>query len=249
MTYGNISPSGGDTDKPRNLNKRLKIILQYVSTKNNILDAGCGSGGYVAALCSLGADAYGVEFDRQKLLTAPIPIVKNTIRLLCGDIQRLPFYPGTFDVVLLNEVLEHVPNDDIALQEAYRVLRDGGTLIVFSPNRLFPFETHGVFARKSNYKIPHYIPFIPYIPLRIGKYFFQYWARNYYPWELRKKITQVGFKIIATDYVWLTFENISGAQPGLMKRLAPLLRRLVYILECTPLLNVFGTSQVIIARK
>jgi len=148
MTYGNISPSGGDTDKPRNLNKRLKIILQYVSTKNNILDAGCGSGGYVAALCSLGADAYGVEFDRQKLLTAPIPIVKNTIRLLCGDIQRLPFYPGTFDVVLLNEVLEHVPNDDIALQEAYRVLRDGGTLIVFSPNRLFPFETHGGIRKK-----------------------------------------------------------------------------------------------------
>jgi len=98
-------------------------------------------------------------------------------------------YPGTFDVVLLNEVLEYVPNDDIVLQESYRILRGGGALIVFSPNRLFPFEIHGIFARKSNYKIPHYIQFIPYIPLRIGKYFFQYWARNYYPWELRKKIT------------------------------------------------------------
>ncbi len=187
MTYGNISPGGGDTDKPKNLNKRLKIILQYVSATSNVLDAGCGSGGYVATLCSLGTDAYGVEFDWQKIANSSYTYGKNTIRLLCGDIQQLPFYPRTFDVVLLNEVLEHVPNDDIVLQESYRVLRDGGTLIVFSPNRLFPFETHGVFARKSNYKIPHYIPFIPYIPLRIGKYFCQYWARNYYPGNLERR--------------------------------------------------------------
>lgn len=130
MTYGNISPSGGDTDKPRNLSKQLKLILQYVSTKSKVLDAGFGSDGYVAILCSLDADAYGVEFDRQKIADSSYTNRKNTIRLLCGDIQRLPFYPGTFDVVLLNEVLEHVPNDDIALQEAYRVLRDGGDSIL-----------------------------------------------------------------------------------------------------------------------
>lgn len=59
----------------------------------------------------------------------------------------------------------------------------GGALIVFSPNRLFPFETHGVALRGSGRKVPPAVPFIPWVPLRLGRLCFDYWARNYWPWE------------------------------------------------------------------
>ena len=70
-------------------------------------------------------------------------------RLVQGDLERTPFASACFDLVLLNEVLEHVPDDAAALREAFRLLRPGGALIVFAPNRLFPFETHGVHTRGS----------------------------------------------------------------------------------------------------
>jgi hypothetical protein len=53
-------------------------------------------------------------------------------------------------------------------------------------------------------------PFVPYVPLRLGKKVFTYWARNYWPGELRRLVRRAGFTIVATDYVWQTFEAIPG---------------------------------------
>jgi SAM-dependent methyltransferase len=72
----------------------------------------------------------------------------------------------------VNEVLEHVPDDRQALKEVHRILKPSGILFVFSPNRLFPFESHCVRLRRSDRRVPLWVPFIPYIPLRFGVFFF-----------------------------------------------------------------------------
>ena len=50
-----------------------------------------------------------------------------------GDGTRLPFADGTFDRIIASEVLEHIPDDQAALDELARVLRPGGTMAVTVP--------------------------------------------------------------------------------------------------------------------
>ncbi|NIU60939.1 MAG: methyltransferase domain-containing protein, partial [Pseudomonas stutzeri] len=53
--------------------------------------------------------------------------------------ERLPFPDATFDVVFSHEVLEHVADDRACVAEMVRVTRPGGRIVVFVPNRLYPF--------------------------------------------------------------------------------------------------------------
>jgi ubiquinone/menaquinone biosynthesis C-methylase UbiE len=246
-----ITVAGGDTAKPYNLVKRLNLLDRYLSYGESVvLDGGCGRGDYVIAIRNKYDDieAYGIEYMESKV-AAFRRDQPGCSWVLRGDLQTIAFGKNTFDIVMLNEVLEHVPNDFIALQETNRVLKPGGIVIIFSPNRLFPFESHGVYIRASDQKLPPYVPFIPYIPLCIGKRVFRYWARNYWPFELRELIIETGFEVLETTYLWQTFENISGSQPIFIRKLRFLLRSVADFLEDVPILNAFGISQMIIAKK
>jgi len=245
-----IRPAGGDTAAPLNLRKRVARIeaLAGPLRGRRVIDCGCGSGEYVRALEQRGADVQGIECDAEKLhAAARAPDLAG--RVAPGDVQELAFEDESFDVALLNEVLEHVPRDRRALREVHRVLRPRGRLVIFSPTRLYPFETHAVQLRGSGRRVSHWIPFVPWIPVRLGSRFFDYWARNYWPWELRALVRECGFEIVHTGNVWQTFENISGHQPAWMRALAPRLRALCHCLERTPLLRAFGASQIVVAVK
>ena len=78
----------------------------------------------------------------------------------CGE--KLPFPDDYFDLVLSHEVLEHVQDDQQAINEILRVLKPGGRLILFVPNRGYPFETHGIFW-KGKYRFGNKL-FVNYLP-------------------------------------------------------------------------------------
>ncbi len=213
-----------------------------------MLDCGCGAGDYVL---QLGADpdfdAYGVEYEAAKVVKAKAnPAIADRVEQ--GDLETLRKPDNTFDGALLNEVLEHVPNEAKALKEIHRVLKPSATLIVCSPNRYFPFETHGSHWKNSQGGVPHWVPFIPWIPLGIAQSFLSFWARNYWPGELCRLLEQGGFEIVKKTYFWPTFENISGRQPWLIRVFKPVLRRVSSLLSNTPLLRRFGVSQVYVCR-
>jgi SAM-dependent methyltransferase len=244
-------PLGGDTATPHNLHKRIELLTQLLPPLPGlrILDAGCGGGEYVRALARLGADAHGLELGDEKLATARRLPAELAARIREGDIERAPFESQSFDVLLANEMLEHVPDDAAALREMWRLLRPGGRLVLLSPNRLHPFETHGVFALASGRRISHAVPGVPWIPLPLGRRVLRYWARNYWPWELRRLVREAGFRTLRTGYLWQTFENISGRQPGFVAALRPLLRGASAILERAPVARVLGASQWLLAVK
>jgi SAM-dependent methyltransferase len=248
--FGSISIAGCDTATPLNLRKRTRILLDYLDRPSlRLLDCGCGAGEYVATLVEqYQIDAFGVEYSSEKVRLAHARKLLRH-RVFEGNLEEIPFPVGDFDAVLLNEVLEHVPNEKKVLTEIHRVLRPGGQLIVFSPNRWFPFETHGVELKRSRRKVPPYVPLVPYVPAFIGRRLFNYWARNYWHRELRELIARSGFDIERRTYIWQTFENISGTQPRWMELSRPLLRRVSDAMEKTPGLRQFGVSQVVIARK
>jgi SAM-dependent methyltransferase len=249
MGYDEIAIGGGDTAAPLIVERRLAIIERAVAIAGaRFLDAGCGAGGYVEALRERGADAYGVEFNPEKV-AAYRRTSREPDRVRVGDLEHLDWPDASFDAGLLNEVLEHVPDERAALRELHRVLRPGGVLVVFSPNRFYPFELHGVTLVTGRHVRASRAVLVPYVPLAIGKHLFRYSARNYWPHELRALVRSAGFSIEDTSYVWQTFENISGTQPRWLRSVTPILRTASRVLQNVPGVRVFGVSQVIVARR
>ena len=62
-------------------------------------------------------------------------------RAVQGSADALPFGDGAFDVVCMVDVLHHLDRPEAALLEAHRVIRPGGRLLVFEPNKLNPLLT------------------------------------------------------------------------------------------------------------
>lgn len=248
--YANIKPSGGDTGTPINLMKRIKLIQQYDSMQGKvILDCGCGTGQYVSALLTLGVDVYGIECSADKVMAFRQSHPEMAARISIGSIEQMNFADDCFDAILVNEVLEHVTNEARALEEIRRVLKPLGLCFIFSPNRLYPFETHGVTLKIGQKPLPHFFPLIPYVPIKLGNLMFDYRARNYWPHEMRKLLRRHDFAIIHTGYVWQTFENISGHQPSFIVKTRPALRKIALLLEHMPVIRAFGVSQFLVVSK
>lgn len=249
-SYGKIEAAGGDTGQPLAMAKRLSLIAQHLEPgAQRFLDCGCGAGDYVRTLrADYRLDARGIEYDKTKVAKAQEDSELES-RVTQGDLENLDLPDAFWDYAMLNEVLEHVPNESTALREVHRILKPGGTLFVFSPNRWFPFETHGVNWKGTQRRVPHWIPLIPYLPISFGSHFFDYWARNYWHRELAGLLTEAGFTISETAFIWQTFEGISGRQPRVLKAVKPILRSVADTLERLPGIRRFGVSQAIVCRK
>jgi SAM-dependent methyltransferase len=101
--------------------------LANVALRGPVLDLGCGAGQF-ASLALEGRLDVGVDVDARALDRAA-----RTGRygeLHRADAARLPFADGQFQTVLAVSVLEHLSQPDLALAEAFRVLRPGGRFIV-----------------------------------------------------------------------------------------------------------------------
>ncbi|UCH23870.1 MAG: class I SAM-dependent methyltransferase [Deltaproteobacteria bacterium] len=121
--------------------KRLDIQPGY-----RILDIGCGSGRHTcqAYRCD-GVLAVGADLNFDDVMAA-----KKQLRLhdalgehgnghwalSTADVRSLPFKDDFFDLVICSEVLEHIPEDQLAVREIMRVLKPGNTLVVSVPRYL-----------------------------------------------------------------------------------------------------------------
>jgi len=248
MKYSDISVGGTDTGAALNINRRIGFIQKYIDlTDKVILDCGCGGGDYLAAFSTFSNNVYGIDYDAQKVRKASDILPEKVFQ---GDIEDLQFEDNYFDIVFLNEVIEHIPDERKALKEIYRVLKNGGTLVMMAPNRFYPFETHGVQLKYKKRTVPKLMPFIPYLPIQWGEILFTYPARNYFPWELKRLIKTAGYEIIQHAFISQTFEGIGGHNHVLYKILRPIFRRIFFILEDIPFIRVFtSVTQVMIVKK
>jgi ubiquinone/menaquinone biosynthesis C-methylase UbiE len=250
MKFDKIKIGGGDTGEPINVSRRINLITSYANLKNKfILDCGCGSGNYLLFFMNYSENVFGIEYSGEKVEKYKSGGISGD-NIVQGNIEDMPFENQKFDLVFLNEVLEHISNQEKALKEIYRVLKKDGIMVVITPNRFYPFETHGIIYKSKNWLFPLYIPLIPYIPVKVGKIFFEYPARNYFSWELRKLIKENGFNITKHTFISQTFEGIGGINNEFYMLLRPILRKIFFIMEKIPLLKKFiCVSQVIIAKK
>ena len=128
-------------------------------------------------------------------LESPIADVK-------ADICNLPFEDDSYDVILCNHVLEHIPDDTKAMQELYRVLKPGGMGIFQIPqdlNRVTTFEDDSITDKNERAKI-----------------FGQYDHVRIYGHDYFDKLRSIGFKVQEIDYT-ATLTNDETARYCLAK--------------------------------
>ena len=120
---------------------RQALVNGATYAQGRLLDVGCGNRPYQTIFMSYVSHYIGLERDQNRYAKVDV----------WGDALTLPFADGVFDTVLSNQVLEHVPEPQLALTEAARVLKDGGYLILTAPHI---WELH---------EVPHdYFRFTPY---------------------------------------------------------------------------------------
>lgn len=172
--------------------RRVRTMVEFLQPRagERILDCGCGMGFYLRTLSTLCDASYtGLDGNAETLGFARQALAGRCIPLVRGDVLRLPYADGSFDKVLLSEVLEHLSDDRQGLAELRRVLRPGGILALTVPHRDYSFwydpinrVAEGVFGR----------------PIRHGP-FAGIWAnhqRLYRPEELLARLDEAGFEAL-----------------------------------------------------
>lgn len=218
--------------------RRLRLMQEVVDFRGKkILDVGCGGGVWLAEFAKLAGkeNVYGSDIDGESMEGNPDFNFK-----ICPA-EKLDFEDSFFDIVFSHEVLEHVVDDKQAVREAIRVLKPGGKLIIFAPNRGWPFETHGMFV--GGKYIWGNIPFLPWMPGFIYRRLAPH-VRNYCNGDMRRLFAGLPVNIIYHKHVFPGFD-------GLIRRfgiLGKAVRGFFHALEKTPL-HFFGISHFLVVER
>jgi SAM-dependent methyltransferase len=198
--------------------------------RGHILENGCGVGMYLEHLSKLGGEVIGLEFDFERAARARI----NSPRVLNAAGEFLPLPDSTFDLILSHEVIEHVQDDRAAIREMIRVLRPGGRVTLFCPNRGYPFETHGIYW-KGKYHFGNKL-FVNYLPRALRDKLAPH-VRVYSKGDLQKLFDGLPVRFIEQTIIFGAYDNIIARFGSLGK----VLRHILQFLEKTPL-KIFGLS-------
>jgi ubiquinone/menaquinone biosynthesis C-methylase UbiE len=116
-----------DTEHPG-----MKLLLKIAQGKHSILDLGCGEGTRLGLIKGDGKNLTGIDVSEMAIKKAKAKYPQNSF--VSGNIEKLPFPDGSFDFVYSAFVFEHLDKPEEVLQEALRVLKPGGKLLIIAPN-------------------------------------------------------------------------------------------------------------------
>ena len=114
---------------------RYHFALPFVKGKS-VLEVGCGAGMGLGYLAKEAEWVVGGDVDRKNLLIAAKTYKKESkVSLLQLNGETLPFKRETFDIILLFEAIYYFPQPEKFVEEAYRVLKKNGVLIIETVNK------------------------------------------------------------------------------------------------------------------
>ena len=219
--------------------RRWQMILGAAGEriKGRVLENGCGVGLYLERLTRYSSKAIGLEFDFPRALEAHS--VAEMVVNAAGEMIPLP--TASFDFILSHEVLEHVENDRACVEEMVRILRPGGRMAVFVPNKGYPFETHGIYWR-GRYRFGN-IPMVNYLPRKTRDRLAPH-VRVYTAKELSELFAGLPVRIVQRRIIFGAYDNIIARWPTFGR----LMRGILQDLERTPA-RVFGLSHFWVVEK
>jgi len=217
--------------------RRLQMMIEAAGNClcGDVLENGCGVGLYLTHLAETANTIVGLEYDFERAQQAGnAGRTFSNVAVVCAAGEGLPFPDGDFDLILSHEVLEHVQDDRAAVSEMIRVLKPGGRIVVFVPNRGYPFETHGMYWHGS-YRSGN-IPLINYLPDHIRNNLAPH-ARVYTFSDLEELFEGQPVRYINRKVIFGGYDNLVARWP----KVGSVLRAILQGLEQTPL-EFFGLS-------
>ncbi len=127
-------PASSGPDRAQRMARMLSLALRGATAPACILDLGCGDGAAaaVAAQQNPGHRMIGLDWSAGALARARrrgLTVIRAGV-----DPPGLPLAAGSADVVIMSELIEHLVDTDSALDEVFRVLKPGGSLLLSTPN-------------------------------------------------------------------------------------------------------------------
>lgn len=151
----------------REFEARLDRLETYLPGRGKLLDVGCGVGHFLNRASRRGWKSCGLDISKAASLAAK---EKYGLDVRVSTLEDANFHDGEFDAISLWDVIEHIRRPMENLEQAYRLLRKGGVLILKTPNEnglfkrgaLFLYRVLGrpaAFLLKYVYYVPHYFSY------------------------------------------------------------------------------------------
>ena len=228
VRLGGPAPYGsyGVTTRMRKIDEMLNL------EGTRVLDVGCGNGSYTVELARRASYVCGLDIQMENLQSFREPIPR-----VLGAGENLPFATESFDVVTMIEVLEHTLCDTKVLTECFRVLRPGGRLVLFVPNKLYPFESHP--CRLGSLSIGRNIPLVSWLPGFLRGRICS--ARIYTRRGLFQMAHRAGFQTQSAGYIFPPLDSFPLPLKEIYRRVARRLEK--------SLLGIFGVSICAVFEK
>jgi SAM-dependent methyltransferase len=218
--------------------RRLAMIRRWGRTQDAVvLEAGVGLGIYAVRLLEDTPHVFGFDIEVERIRETRQRVPNSHV----AAAEALPYPTDSFDLILSNEVIEHVQDDRAALAEMARVLRPGGRAVIFCPNRWYPVETHGHYWR-GEYHFGN-TPLINYLPDPLRNQLAPH-VRAYTRHGLLRLIEGLPLKVVHYTRIFGGYDNIVARFGGAGR----LLRAVMQGAEHTPL-RFFGLSHLLIVEK
>lgn len=203
-----------------------------------VLEAGGGIGVYASQInrrYNASVAMFDIELERVQEARAEVA------QAVVAAAEALPYPDNHFDTILSSDVIEHVADDYAAAREMVRVLKPGGRIVLFTPNRWYPFETHGHYWR-GEYHFGN-TPLINYLPDTLRDKLAPH-VRTYTARGLRRLFAGCPVQVVTHIRIHAGYDNII-ARFGSAGRV---LRDLLYRLEGTPL-DGWAYSHLLVLEK
>ena len=180
------------------LARRRRLTASLIPFQGRtVLDFGCGNGAQTLALAGTQRRLIAVDIDPADLtlLRAAAGAADAVFPVLYNG-SDLPLPDRSVDAAVCFEVLEHVPDEAVALAEIFRVLKPGGDFVLTVPNKWWVFETHGAALPLLPW---NRVPFFSWLPGPLHRRFAH--ARIYRKKDIVQLVTRHGFSVHAVLYV------------------------------------------------
>jgi len=223
--------ASGEESRFAKANKIIAILSDFTNLKNcNVLDIGTGSGHIAYKLGEICKKVNSINISDERMVKE-----NYDFRIVVSEI--LPFENESFDLVISNQVIEHVPNQKLHIAEINRVLKNDGICYLATPNKFTIME-------------PHFkLPFLSYLPNKIANLYTNLFRKK--DWDVYSLSRNKIFNLCKNNFETKEFTlnvlknpekyrldgsktklNILNAIPNLFKKiLMPIIPSFIFILK------------------